>query len=131
MQCNTEAVHICDVFGEWALYKATKTDGDWEAGAYGLITSNDPDFIWKGNLVPDPFVCMTDNEIKFADEQMIHQHNDHIDCVKEFQNCIISKSNWMNTSYDLIACAKEVGYDPATKRFASWFIGYLGKKITF
>ena len=130
-QCNTEAVHICDVFGEWALYKATKTDEDWEEGAYGLLTVNDPDFMWKGILVPDPFVGLTDKEINNANEQMIHQHNDHMDCVKDFQGCILNKTNWMNSLYNLIDSAKEAGYDPATKRFESWFIGYLGKKITF
>ena len=40
----------CEVLPGWYLVRATVTVDGWNAGEWGLVRSNTPDFIWAGEL---------------------------------------------------------------------------------
>lgn len=55
MQCCTKSELYgtggdCEVLPGWYLVRATVTAYGWNAGEWGLVRSNDPDFIWSGKL---------------------------------------------------------------------------------
>lgn len=136
LQCTTEAVKICDVFGKWSLWKATVDDTDWAKDSYGLLTVDDPDFVWSGEIVPDPYAGLTDEESdqKEKEDPIGMQEKDarFSKAVEAFRDCNSMNQNWMMYSYHLINAAKEAGYDPENDfNFAAWFINFLAKKITF
>ena len=55
MQCCTKSALYgteddCEVLPGWYLVRATVSNDGWNAGEWGLVRSNDPDFIWDGKL---------------------------------------------------------------------------------
>lgn len=135
LQCDTAAVQICEVFGGWYLFKATINHEDWAKDSYGLVTQNDPDFVWAGEIVHDPYAGLTDDESDQKDKEdpigMKEKFNSFIKAVEAFRNCDVLDNNWMIHGYKLINAAKEAGYDADGYNFHSWFINFLSKKITF
>lgn len=135
LQCDTEAVKICDVFGGWSLWKSTVNHKHWAKDSYGLLTMNDPDFVWAGEIIPDPYAGLTDEECDQKDKEdpigMLAKSERFIKAFEAFRNCIIMDGNWMVHSYKLINAAKEAGYDADGYDFHSWFINFLSKKVTF
>ena len=91
LQCNTVAVKICEVFGGWHLFKATVDHEDWAKDSYGLLTQNDPDFVWEGEIVPDPYAGLTDEECdqKEKEDPIGMQEKDvrFIKAVEAFRDC--------------------------------------------
>ena len=47
-QCDTDCVMWRDVLPGWALIRARRDGRLMVAGQYGLLRSNDPDFVWDG-----------------------------------------------------------------------------------
>ena len=63
LQCVTDAVIIKNgIIPGYTLMKAAKSCDEWKEGQYGLVNSNDPDFIWD-NPGPDPTADMNDEQI--------------------------------------------------------------------
>lgn len=135
LACDAEAVKICEVFGKWLLYKSTVDHEDWAKDSYGLLIVNDPEFVWKGEIVPDPYAGLIDEECDQKDKEdpigMKEKSKRFDDAVIAFRDCISMDSHWMKHSYNLINSAKEAGYDPDNYNFERWFINFLSKKIVF
>lgn len=69
LQCCTEAESFSEVIPGWALMRATKdafpgaSDPEWRTGEWGLIQSNDPDYIFDLEMVTDPTFEMSDQDL--------------------------------------------------------------------
>lgn len=62
LQCSTHAQLIqADVLPGVQLYQATKTDGDWKQGWYGLVVTNDPFMLIPPEAIAvDPLFGLSD-----------------------------------------------------------------------
>lgn len=130
LQCVTEAKFHGDPLPGWALYRATKDSPTWHIGDWGLLRCNDPDFVWAGEFVADPYAGMSDDEIEAASEDVAKEFERHIDAAVAFENAT-TYGNHPYVSYLLVDAAMKAGYAPATHgtRFAAWLVDHVARHL--
>ena len=113
--------------GGYILMRSTRDVEGWPKGWYGLVRSNDPDFVWCGRMEPDPLGGMTDKEISGCSKRVWNASSRWWRVVEGIEKSF--KSDVM-TSYDFVSACKRAGY--RIKRdgmnVVAWFVGYVGQK---
>jgi hypothetical protein len=128
LQCECEA----EVFGTleeqdflpgYRLQRATKSYFDeWQAGQWGVIQMNDPDFYWTGELIEYDPSKEDDSEKSYDDE------NKFLAEARKLEEAILSQSS-LNKIMNLYEVAKGAGYQHSTQptqlEFSCWLLNRL------
>ncbi len=123
MQCIVNPLYWYDVLPGWTLIRARrKDDGEMNVGDWGLVTINDPDFIWKSTPKMDPKFEMTEEEEdKFWDQNPDYDSMLPDDFLDAFDNSSVM------TSWELVDAAIKAGYNQEKHGcdVKNWLFHYL------
>lgn len=131
LQCTVNAERLGTVLPGWALYRSHGDDPRWPRGHWGLVRSNDPDFVWETTPTPDPLHDVPDDQWEaFFDANpkgsaayertMNFEHPD-------FDAAIVCEPA---LGWELVQAAIPHGYDPETTGdFSQWFFSLLGIRL--
>lgn len=112
-QAKTES-YLSPIPG-WTLVRAT-VDGDMmKAGEWGLVRSNDPEFIWSTSPWSEP----PENSNKDREDAWFD------DAIK-FNDELVSNPE---VGYNIVSASLKVGFNPVEQRFGFWLFGFLGQWV--
>lgn len=64
LQCTVNAKALVrNIIPGYSLMISMKDNAEWPKGWYGLVSCNDPDFVWEQKPLVDPWVGLTDEQI--------------------------------------------------------------------
>lgn len=125
LQCIVESEFLFEPLPGWYLHVARKENDIWPKGEYGLIRSNDPDFIFKTTPFMDPMSGFTDDEMNNASQELKDQQDEWFKKVGEFAEELVTDPR---TGYDLVAAAMVAGYNPDEDGdFSGWLFNRMGR----
>jgi hypothetical protein len=110
--------------------KSTVNHPDWPKGWYGLVRWNDPDYIWEGKPVIDPFEDLTDKQINaLSDKSRIVKKNRYFFSLVEKIEPQFEASPELG--YTLYSACKKAGYDEKKHgyRLIPWLVHHMAKKM--
>lgn len=126
--CSAEAIDIGEVVPGWLLVRATRRGLRMHPGDYGLVRSNDPDFIFRMPPEPDPARGLSDEEY----DRNPQIHKDwmawHSRFALEYEPELITDPM---TGYALVKACLEAGYDPDEHgtRIVFWLVDRMARTL--
>ncbi len=109
-QCVTNAETVLDeAIPGYTLMRARVGSPAWPEGWYGLVQQNDPDFVFPGPLLKDPFAGLSDDEINASDETLVEASGVFSAAAQGLQDSLSSLPAL--SGYELITACIQVGYD--------------------
>jgi len=128
-QCCAKTEDYGEIFPGWYLVRATVNGMEMLTGQWGLVRTNDPEFIWTDD--PTPIGDLNERCDKLGDED---------EGTPEYDEAFDAWFAWMNKAKDfgkffqvdpdmgwrLVEEGRKVGYEPSAKPFYEWFYDYLG-----
>jgi hypothetical protein len=131
LQCNCDAISYGEVLPGWALMRARKDDyGDspeWKTGEWGLVRINDPDYIWSGDLLKNPMLDWTDDQIDSCeDDAVIAAENKFVDCWLNLHDNLVGNAE---CGYELCLAAISVGWNKETTRLPEWLMDRMANWV--
>jgi hypothetical protein len=112
-QCVAEAVQHGEVLPGWVLIRASRDGNLMKAGQWGLVSGNDPDYVWSATPRPEP-PCQDPQWSAWSEE------------ARHFEEALRADPP---TGYLLYAAARQAGFIPEG-RFAFWLFGRLGRHLS-
>jgi len=131
LQCISKAETVLnDAVPGYTLMVATLDTDHWRKGEWGLVNSNDPDFIWSGDPLINPIMFMTEKELEQVPKtdplwdavSLCDQRVEEIE--KRFRAAPM-------IGYKFVQACLRAGYDPNVhgERIVLWFIDHVARKI--
>lgn len=119
LQCITKAKLISKkpILPGFYLVQGTVGCSEWPKGYYGLVEYNDPAFIWKEKMVPEP--------------RKLNDKEKWLDMVESIEDQFLCSGNDILEFYRLVKACKEKGYDEKKHGYSvmGWIVNYIGKKL--
>ncbi|HEX2697081.1 MAG TPA: hypothetical protein VHM28_05185 [Anaerolineales bacterium] len=110
---------------------ATKDADGWLKGQYGLVRINDPDFVWSGELMLNPWFQLSDAEIDSLPpgDRRISDFDRYVDMIDEIEPSFEVGPMY---GYWLVSACIEDGYDSKLhgKRVVFWLIHHIAEKLS-
>lgn len=121
---------------EMFLVRAKRDGNRMKKGAWGLVTCNDPDFIFHVTPVPCPYWGMTDEQL----DQLPDHESDALTAwetnTETFGHELLSStltlcySHYFSEIYKLMERCKACGWNPEEATLEKWLFHYLGTFLT-
>lgn len=124
-QCCADTETIGDVLPGISLVRARKQGSKMKPGDWGLVEGNDPFFIWSGEIVPDPFENLTDDEINACTDEQEAEFDRWGDAYEPFRFMECDP----RIGYEMISEAIELGYDPKEGSVNYWLWCRMAKLV--
>jgi len=130
LQCTTNAILVKEnIIPGYNLMESQVGHIDWPGGLYGLVRSNDPDFVLY-DLLSDPTNDMSDNEIAALadDDPRWIQHEEHTRlCFDEAKRFVCDPMK----GYSFVNACIQAGYKPQEhgSNVIMWFVDYAARQV--
>ena len=126
-QCSAEVDGWAYPLDGWVLIRATKDGFFMKKGEWGLLRSNDPDFIWEETPTLDPTEGLTDEELDKASVELQDAEDNFTRAAQKFEDDL---QGYPASGWELYNAALKAGYDKAKHgRFAFWVFNHLAKHL--
>ena len=134
LQCETKARTIVkEVLPGYSLMKSMVDHPDWPIGHYGLVRSDDPDFVWEGKPLIDPLFRMTRAQIKKVLGKDRDRFGKILTDYKGF--CALASSMEKKFAVDpyigylLVKGCFKVGFRESDGRFMFWLCHHMATRM--
>jgi hypothetical protein len=112
----------------WILIQARRDGYLMQKDQYGLLTCNDPDFIFDGTPKQDPTRDMSDEELNNDKTGVMGLFNDWVNQVIRLEKSLVNVRS-PDCIISLYRAAKKGGYKKKHGRFGMWLMNKLAKHI--
>jgi hypothetical protein len=129
IQCTTNAKLIFkNIIPGYSLYQATVSVEKWQAGEYGLVRQNDPDYIWVGLPKEDLCQKLTDAEIdQLAKESLEWQSYEQL---RDFVQWVTPQFQGKpEQGYFLVQACLKAGYEHSDGNVLFWLFNHIAQKV--
>ena len=130
LQCTVEAENLGLVLPDWHLMRSTKDHPRWPIGHWGLVRSNDPDFVWSSEPTPDPLHGVPDDQWEewFAANAGTAAYERTMSREPaDFSAAFVCEPS---VGWDLVRACITLGYDPEESGdFRQWLFSWIGIRI--
>jgi len=112
----------------WALFQAKKPGGEMNAGDWGLVRVNDPEFVWRVDPVVDPLEGFSEDEQEsmFEDPEIAASIDTFVNTQDAFAAELMESVELITSAHALIESANKVGYTTESGSFEWWLCHRLG-----
>jgi len=121
------------ILGKYFLVRATEHGSMMDPGDWGLVISNDPEFVFKTTPWPNPFFEHTPEEMNNLPKELAEIDDAWFDDVEKFGQELIqsvSKSHWgLAAIAQLVELSKAQGLKEA-HFVAKWLFQYIGELLS-
>lgn len=141
-QCSAKTLmYITDgptppIAGAYWLVRATQDGNDMKKDDWGLITCNDPDFIFTTTPWPNPFYHMTPDELEVLDvinDKTFERIQDkwYMDVEKFATEMAQNQKNYwsINAFGELTINCLDAGMPKRDVRLAHWLFQHIGEQL--
>lgn len=107
-QCSAATITYGEIVPGFWLVRATQQGNTMVLGDWGLVESNDPHFVWQGDIVPDPTEGLSDEDLETMtpeQEQAEKLFYDNFEAIR-FMDLPVS-AGWR-----LVQAGIQAGYQP-------------------
>lgn len=128
LQCTAEAELVkSDVLPGYSLYRATKNTSRWPRGWFGLVSSNDPAFVFKGPLLNDPCAGLTEDDLDAMPEYP-EGYDEFCTVANELSRVKIDN---LIDAHRFVEACRAAGFDPAVHgtQLGYWLLPILAEKV--
>lgn len=131
LQCTVNAERIGLVLPSWWLMRSRGDDPRWPRGSWGLVRSNDPDFVWSTTPTPDPLHGIPDDRWEAWFEENPTGSSAYERTMApvpdDFRNGLICEPE---LGWQIVRDSIPFGYDPEEGGdFASWLFSLIGMRL--
>lgn len=127
-QCLTNAeVVLKDPLPGYTLMRARKGSESWPEGWYGLVQSNDPDFVFPGELLLDPLADVPDEDFEMMLAAVEPQYDAYLAAVEGLKKPLQSLPAILG--YELVVACQRKGYsiEAHGTELAFWLMNHLAR----
>lgn len=130
MLCDVEAENLGLVLPGWYLVRSRIGKDEWPQGHWGLVRSNEPDFVWASTPTPDPLHGVPDDqwEAWIDANRGTPAYDRAMDTAPDdFVAALICGPG---IGWELVNASIPFGYDPEESGdFGQWLFSLMGMRL--